>query len=106
MDLWRGTLSPRKVDVLVRGLPADSNFRRAVAKDEPPYEYTDLVLRDLINVVQAQTWVIANRGQEKHNQSKWPEPYQLPGLATETSKKKKNITAEALKEHQRRTQRS
>jgi hypothetical protein len=104
LDMWRGTLSPRRVDVLVRGLPPDSATRMAMNDREPLWSRTDYILADVFDAVQGTNWIIANKDVEKeHNRSKHPTPYPRPGGAAQSTKKE--ITAADLAAFRERTKR-
>lgn len=92
-------MSPRKVDVLIRGLPPDSATRQALNDGKPPWRITDFVLADLVDATNNTTWVIANKDVEKHNRGAYPAPYPRPGLEA-----KKRITAADLESFRKRTQ--
>lgn len=99
LDMWRGTLSPRKVDVLIRGLPADSATRMSI-NGEPLWGRTDYILADLIDATNGHAWLTANSGVELHRQSKFPESYPRPSAV-----EKKTITADDLMRFRARTRR-
>ncbi|MFI7009967.1 hypothetical protein [Streptomyces sp. NPDC050145] len=100
LDLWRGTLSPRKVDILIRGLPPDSATRQSLNDGLPLWRQTDFILADLVDATAYETWVIANKDLERHNRKPMPEPYPRPGLEV-----KKKITAADLAAFRARTRR-
>lgn len=97
--MWRGTLSPRRVDVLIRGLPPDSATRQAM-NGEPLWSRTDFILADLVDSTNSVQWTIANKDQERRNRQPTPEPYPRPGLKKST---KKEITAADLLAFRERT---
>lgn len=100
--MWRGTLSPRKVDVLIRGLPPDSATRQAMNKGEPLWTRHDFLLADVFDATQGVAWAVANKDVGRKDQSKYPEPYPRPGGA---EPKKAKITAADLLAFRERTRR-
>lgn len=102
LDLWRGKLSPRKVDVLIRGLPADSATRMAMNERQPLWSRTDFILADLVDATNSVAWVSANKDVERRNQSKFPDPYPRPGA---DKGHKATITAADLLAFRERTRR-
>lgn len=101
LDMWRGTLSPRKVDVLIRGLPADSATRMAMNKGQPLWTRTDFILADLIDASNGVAWCVANKDVPSKSQSKFPKPYPRPGM----DEVKAKITAADLLAFRERTRR-
>ena len=99
LDMWRGTLSPRKVEVLIRGLPPDSATRMAMNDGQPLWSRTDHILADLIDRVAALTWVVGNKDVAERNRTQYPDPYPRPGDQPKTSV----VTAEKLREFRERT---
>lgn len=47
LDFYRGTLSARRLGVLVRQLPSESALSRALNGNEPPWQRTDHLIADL-----------------------------------------------------------
>lgn len=90
------------MDVLIRGLPADSATRMAMNESQPLWSRTDFILADLVDAANATAWVTANKDVERRNQSKFPEPYPRPGME-KAGKKKANITAADLLAFRERT---
>lgn len=103
LDMWRGTLSPRKVDVLIRGLPADSATRMAMNERQPLWSRTDFILADLIDATNSVAWITANKEVPKRNQSKFPEPYSRPGMEKAGAHRTAKISADALLSFRERT---
>lgn len=101
LDLWRGRLTARKVDVLIRGLPPDSATRIALNGRDPLWTRTDHVLADLVDSVNSVAWITANHDRKRSEQTKFPEPYPRPGLVTT----KHEVTAAALLAFRERTAR-
>ncbi|WP_326792045.1 hypothetical protein OHA79_09595 [Streptomyces sp. NBC_00841] len=101
LDMWRGKLSPRKVNVLVRGLPPDSATRMAMNGGEPLWGRADHILADLVDATNSNTWVVANREASKKERSPFPDPYPRPGDAEVPSKRE--ITAADLLAFRERT---
>jgi len=90
------TLTWRQLRTLVRGLPADSATRIAL-DGQVPWEPVQYMLADLWDAVQLGTWVAANHGVKKGEQSKRPPPYPRPG-----DRQPYRVTEVALLDHQRR----
>lgn len=103
LDMWRGKLTPRKVDVLIRGLPPDSATRMAMNEGEPLWGRTDHILADLVDAMNSNTWVLANHEAAKKDRSPFPEPYPRPGMVAPS--KKREITAADLLAFRERTRR-
>lgn len=99
--MWRGTLSPRRVDVLVRGLPPDSATRMAMNNREPLWARTDYILADLWDALSYNTAVTVGvaAGKEPKNVARYPRPGDEPTSTTKT------ITAADLVAFRERTQR-
>lgn len=87
--------------ILIRALPPDSATRQAMSGGEPPWGRTDYLLADLIDAVNAGTWVAANLQVERNKRQPFPDPYPRP--SAETEKAKPVVTAEALLAHRERT---
>lgn len=100
--MWRGTLSPRKIAVLIRGLPADSATRMAMNKSEPLWSRTDFILADLVDATNSVGWIAGNKDVPRKDHSKYPEPYPRPGMAKAGEAK---VSAAALLAHRERTRR-
>ena len=98
--MWRGRLSPRRVDVLIRGLPPDSATRQALNKGEPLWTRTDFILADLVDATNGVQWTVANKDLERRNRQQLPEPYPRPGVER---RKGKEITAADLVAFRERT---
>lgn len=98
--MWRGRLSPRRVDVLIRGLPPDSATRQALNEGEPLWTRTDFILADLVDATNGVQWTVANKDVERRNRQQLPEPYPRPGLKR---RKRKEITAAELLAFRERT---
>lgn len=96
--MWRGTLSPRRVDVLIRGLPPDSATRMALNGSEPLWARTDFILADLWDAMNWNTAVTI--GVAAGKEPAQPTPYPRPG-----DKPKHTITAADLVAHRERTSR-
>lgn len=47
LDFYRGTLSIRRLGVLVRQLPSESALSRSLNDNEPPWRRTDHLIADL-----------------------------------------------------------
>lgn len=103
LDMWRGKLSPRKVDVLIRGLPVDSATRMAMNDRKPLWTDTDFLLAAVIDATNNVAWTVANKDVPKKDWGKLPEPFPRPGMESSTGKK--TITAEALLAFRERTKR-
>lgn len=101
--MWRGTLSPRKVDVLIRGLPADSATRMAMNDREPLWSRTDFILADLVDATNSVAWISANKDVERRRQSSFPEPYPRPGTKKAGAKRTAKISAADLLAFRERT---
>lgn len=86
--MWRGKLSPRKVDVLIRGLPADSATRMAMNESQPLWTRTDFLIADLIDTTNSVAWVTANKDVPRKDQGKFPDPYPRPGMEKAAGKAK------------------
>lgn len=98
LDMWRGELTPRKVDVLIRGLPPDSATRIAMNKREPLWTRTDFLLADVVDATNANTWMVQNKDVPERNRAPFPEPYPRPGYEPP-----KKISAAALESFRKRT---
>jgi hypothetical protein len=103
--MWRGTLSPRKVDVLIRGLPADSATRMAMNERQPLWSRTDFILADLVDATNSVAWIAANKEVPKARQTKFPEPYSRPGMAKAGAARTAKIDATDLLAFRERTRR-
>lgn len=101
--MWRGTLSPRKVDVLIRGLPADSATRMAMNDGQPLWTHTHWLLADLIDATNGVAWQVQNKDVPRQYQVKPPKPYPRPGSEAASSKAK--ISAAELLAFRERTRR-
>lgn len=101
--MWRGTLSPRKVDILIRGLPADSATRMAMNERQPLWSRTDFILADLVDAMNSVAWIMANREVPKAKQSKFPAPYPRPGADKASGKRGSTISADDLLAFRERT---
>lgn len=95
LDLWRGRLSPRRVAVLIRGLPPDSATARSMAGHG--WSQTDYILADVFDAVQHNTWVTGVSASGKS--AKRPSLYPRPG------NKKRRITGADLLAFRERTKR-
>lgn len=76
-DLWRGTLTPRKVRVLIDGLPHDSRTMRALGDSEETWTLCEQLLARLIDEVAAHRWDFGfvSTDPAKRNQYRpFPEP--------------------------------
>lgn len=100
--MWRGKLTPRKVSVLIRGLPPESATRVALNDGKPLWSLTNYQLADQYDAQQTTTWAVANKDVAPKNRTKAPEPYPRPGAGEKTTRK---ITAAALLAHRERTSR-
>lgn len=100
--MWRGTLSPRKVDVLIRGLPADSATRMSI-NGAPLWNRSDYILADIYDATQGVGWLTANKDVPRKDQTPAPKPYPRPGV--EEASKKANVTAADLLAFRERTRR-
>ncbi|MFD5308182.1 hypothetical protein [Streptomyces ardesiacus] len=99
LDLWRGKITPRKLDVMIRGLPPDSATRIAMNGKEPLWSRTDYILADLIDSNNAVAWLVANQDVPATRKSTFPDPYPRPG----DQPRKREITAADLKAFRERT---
>lgn len=99
--MWRGTLSPRRVDVLIRGLPPDSATRMAMNDGEPLWTRTDFILADVWDAIAYNTAVTVGvaAGKEPKDVATYPRPGGKPKSSKHT------ITAADLVAFQERTQR-
>lgn len=89
-DLWRGRLSYRRLDALLRQLPEESRTQTALRdlpRPEPkpgeprkfgPWGLTDYLLAQLIDAVNRNTYTTAVAGQLTPNDP--PAPFPRPGL--------------------------
>ena len=94
LDLWRGTLSPRRVCVLIKGLPPDSATQRELRGSA--WTQTDYILADVYDAIQQGTVVAMAAASGKKPQE--ATPYPRPG-----TKAKSRITASALLAFRERT---
>lgn len=99
LDLWRGQVTPRKLDVMIRGLPPDSATRIAMNGKEPLWSRTDYILADLIDSNNGVAWLVANQDAPQWKRSQFPDPYPRPG----DTPKKRVITEADLKAFRERT---
>ena len=95
--MWRGGLSYRRLDVLIRNLPEDSRTqtvlrdlpRPAPVEDGPrkfgPWSLGDYLLAHLINAVNRNTYAVAVAGQLKNPQP--PEPFPMPGVSAKPERR-------------------
>ena len=98
LDLWRGKLSPRKVDVLIRGLPPDSATRIALNDGKPLPSTSDVMTADLIDAVNANTAMTLAVATGKP----YKEPPRYPRWWAKTAEKFK-VTADMLRKFRERT---
>lgn len=85
LDLWRGTLSPRKIRVLVKHLPPESATVRALNPRTPEEEHwtTDRqLLAGICDRVDQLTYTTSILGvdQKHRNKIKEPRPIPRPGV--------------------------
>ncbi|AKY02162.1 tail assembly chaperone [Streptomyces phage SF1] len=99
LDLWRGRITPRKLDVMIRGLPPDSATRIAMNGKEPLWSRTDYILADLIDSNNGVAWLVANQEVPVWKRGKYPDPYPRPGMES----RKKEITLADLEAFRERT---
>lgn len=78
VDFYRGTLSARKLGVLIRHLPADSALVRALCDGRPPWSTTDTLLADL--------WALTARANSE--EGSLPDDFDHPLRAEMTAKAK------------------
>jgi len=100
LDLWRGKLSPRKVDVLIRGLPPDSATRIALNGGKPLPSTSDVMTADLIDAVNVNTAMTVAVGTGKP----YKEPPRYPRWWHQVTDKFK-VTADMLLKFRERTKR-
>lgn len=101
LDMYRGTLSPRKVALYIRALPPDSATRIAMNGGQWPWSQTDYILADLVDATLGVAYQVAHKDVPKHNRSPYPDPYPRPGAAVS----KPVVTGAALLDHRQRTSR-
>lgn len=56
LDVWRGTLTLRRISVLVDGLPASSATQRALYPETAGYTHGDFLLMDVVDALHGANW--------------------------------------------------
>jgi hypothetical protein len=81
LDHYRGTLSARRLRVLVQHLPADSNLVRALHGEQAGWGLTDHLLATAVDQLAVANWlfVCANTGPDD-DQPDPPTPLPRPGV--------------------------
>lgn len=96
--MWRGKLSPRKVDVLIRGLPPDTATRIALNGGQPIPSPSDVMTADLIDAVNTNTAATVAVGTGKA----FKEPERYPRWWLKAAEKYR-VTADMLRKFRERT---
>ncbi len=82
LDHYRGTLSARRLRVLVQHLPADSNLVRVLHGEQAGWGLTDHLLATAVDQLAVANWlfVCANNGEDGDRPDP-PTPLPRPGIA-------------------------
>jgi hypothetical protein len=83
LDWHRGTLTSRRLRVLVEHLPADSSFARAVNGEAAEWGVTEHLLAAVADQLAAANWMFATVNRDEDAEAlPYPEPIARPGLAS------------------------
>lgn len=88
LDFWRGTLSPRRLEVLIRHLPPTSATKRAMLKW---HHSTEDILADVFDVLAGANW---QRAHSRERPVPYPKPYPRPGDELRRQQEALAITAQ------------
>ncbi|GIJ50311.1 hypothetical protein Val02_71970 [Virgisporangium aliadipatigenens] len=81
LDWHRGTLTSRRLRVLVQHLPADSSFGRAVNGEAAEWGVTEHLLAAVVDQLAAANWMFATVNRDEDAEAlPYPEPLARPGL--------------------------
>lgn len=81
LDLWRGRLTWRRLNALVRGLPPDSATLRAASGDNAGWGLLEHLVARLVDEVAAGNWWAVNKHLKPGQRSRPPQPVPRPGVA-------------------------
>ncbi len=92
----RGTLTWRRLGVLVRQLPRDSALARALDPEEAAWSLGDHLLATVAELVSQGNWLLANQGVEKSKQSPQPKRIARPGVDPDAKETRRHGSTEGM----------
>lgn len=85
LDHYRGTLSARRLRVLVQHLPADSSLVRALHGEQAGWGLTDHLLATVVDQQAVANWLFVCANSGEGDQPDPPTPLPRPGVEVEPS---------------------
>ncbi|QUQ62690.1 hypothetical protein [Kutzneria sp. CA-103260] len=80
LDHYRGTLSARRLRVLVQHLPADSNLVRALHGEQADWRLADHLLATVVDQLAVANWLFVSANSGDGDRPEPPAPLPRPGI--------------------------
>jgi hypothetical protein len=96
LDLYRGTLSVRKLFALVSGLPQGSALHRALRGDAADWDTNDYLLAAVVDYLAVANWLFIQANSKKGTKNPFPEPVKRPGAKSKDDEPKRFASAKEV----------